>query len=276
MRPSPRPFLFGREVLRIHCVGIGGMGMGPLAIYLAQIGFKVTGEDDALTGEMRSLLQREGVVIGDVPPDCELVVVSSAIAKTHSAYIAAAARHLPLVRRGEMLAEVVREKKLVAVCGSHGKTTTTAMLITALRSANFPAGYVLGGLFADDTPPARAGSNEWVVAEVDESDGTIDRFSPEITVTVNLDWDHPDFYRQAADLETTFAGLFSRTRGDVLISDACAMSGRVAQSRVVAPLTFGRTGDFTSELASESSERSTLRLGGRFNVSSATIRARGE
>ena len=75
-------------------------------------------------------------------------------------------------------------------------------LVTALRAANFPIGYVLGGLFADDTPPARAGSNEWVVAEIDERDGTIERFSPEITVAVNLDWDHPDFYRQAADLDS--------------------------------------------------------------------------
>ena len=90
-----------------------------------------------------------------------------------------------------MLAEVTRAKKLVAVCGSHGKTTTTAMLITALRHAGFPAGYVAGGLFNDSTPPAGVGSNEWVVAEVDESDGTIDGFSPEITVIVNLDWDHP-------------------------------------------------------------------------------------
>jgi UDP-N-acetylmuramate-alanine ligase len=164
------------------------MGVGPLAIYLAQLGYTVTGEDDALTGDMRSLLHREGVALGAIPDDAELVVYSSAIARSHPAYVAALARKLPLVRRGEMLAEIVREKKLVAVCGSHGKTTTTAMLIAALRAAGFPAGYVLGGLFADDTPPARAGSNDWVVAEIDESDGTIDRFSPEITVAVNLDW----------------------------------------------------------------------------------------
>jgi UDP-N-acetylmuramate-alanine ligase len=122
-------------VRAIHCVGIGGMGVGPLAVYLAQLGFVVTGEDDALTDEMRSLLQRHDIVIGAIPANCELVVYSSAIAKTHPAYVAALARKLPLVRRGEMLAEVVREQKLVAVCGSHGKTTTTAMLITALRAA---------------------------------------------------------------------------------------------------------------------------------------------
>ena len=228
MRSGSRPPLFSREVTRIHCVGVGGMGVAPLAIYLAQTGFSVTGEDDALTPDVRALLARERVMVGPMTADCELVVYSSAIARTHPAYVAAVARKLPLVRRGELLAEVLRDKKLVAVCGSHGKTTTTAMLVTALRRANFPAGWILGGLFADDTPPARIGSSEWVVAEIDESDGTIEQFAPEITVAVNLDWDHPDYYRRQSDLEATFAALFARTRGRVLVSDACAMSARVA------------------------------------------------
>jgi UDP-N-acetylmuramate-alanine ligase len=180
MRRESLPLLFSREVKAIHCVGIAGMGVGPLAIYLAQLGFAVSGEDDAMTEAMRVQLEREKIALtsaGALPPECDLVVYSSAISPKHPAFVAAAARKLPLVRRGELLAEVVRGKKLVAVCGSHGKTTTTAMLITALRRANFPAGYVLGGLFNDDAlSPARAGSNEWVVAEIDESDGTIDRF----------------------------------------------------------------------------------------------------
>lgn len=149
------------------------------------------------------------------------------------------------MRRGELLAEVTRDKKLVAVCGSHGRTTTTAMLITVLRQANFPAGYVLGGLFGDETlAPARVGSNDWVVAEVDESDGTIDGFAPELTVVVNLDWDHPDYYREPADLEKTFAALVARTRGAVLVSDRCARYLRLAP----AAQTFGRSGNFSYSL----------------------------
>jgi UDP-N-acetylmuramate--alanine ligase len=288
MKRERLPLVLGREVRRIHCVGIAGMGVGPLAIYLAQLGFIVSGEDDAMNDEMRTRLTHAGVVFSAVPEQCDLVVCSSAIAKTHPAYVAATAKKLTIVRRGELLAEVLREKKLVAVCGSHGKTTTTAMLITALRRANSPAGYVLGGLFADDTPPAHAGSNEWVVAEIDESDGTIERFSPELTVAVNLDWDHPDYYRRAADLEAMFAALFARTRSTVLTSDACVMSARVtsqlnsgaagkidggAQQK---SLTFGRTGDFRGEIASETGERMTLRLSGKFALTEATIRARGE
>lgn len=253
------------------------MGVAPLAVYLAQIGFAVSGEDDAMTEDVRGLLTRERVAIGALPDACDLVVYSSAIAPAHPVYRAAAARGIPLVRRGEMLAEVARDKKLVAICGSHGKTTTTAMLITALRRANFPAGYVLGGLFADETAPARAGSNEWVVAEIDESDGTIDAFSPEITVAVNLDWDHPDRYRTLADLERTFAALFERTTGTVLVSDACALSGRVAAAVTHGRIaTFGRAGEFAAAIDSESGERMTLRLGGKFAPGEVVVRANGE
>jgi len=279
MRPVPPPRLFDREVHRIHCVGVGGMGLAPLAIYLAQSGFAVSGEDDALPEVMRALLGREHVTVGPIPAECDLVVYSSAIGKTHAAYSAAVARGLPLVRRGEMLAEIVRGKKLVAVCGSHGKTTTTAMLVSVLRRANFPAGYVLGGLFNDDTAPARTGSSDWVVAEIDESDGTIDRFAPEITVAVNLDWDHPDYYRQQADLEAAFAALFTRTRGPVLVNDACPLSLRITARDPQPPggcLSFGRSGDFTGQMRAEAGETMTLRLGGRFGTNEAVVRARGE
>jgi UDP-N-acetylmuramate--L-alanine ligase/UDP-N-acetylenolpyruvoylglucosamine reductase len=284
MRPPALPLLFGRAVRRIHCLGVGGMGVAPLAIYLAQSGFSVSGEDDALDGAMAGLLERERVTVGPLPADGELVVYSSAIAPAHPVCAAARARGLPLVRRGEALAEVVRDRKLVAVCGSHGKTTTTAMLAAALRQANFPAGYVLGGLGNDDAAPARAGSNEWVVAEIDESDGTIGGFSPEITVVVNLDWDHPDHYRRPEDLEAAFAALFARTRGTVLVSDACARSlrliegrdGRPARSSDPAFYTFGRTGDFRGVVNGEKGDRLLLGLSGRFPPTEAPVRARGD
>ena len=278
MRRSALPLLFDREVSAIHCVGVGGMGVGPLAIYLAQLGFRVSGEDDGLTEEMGRQLARAGVALtlpGAIPDGCDLVVSSSAIPTSHPAAVAARQRGLLRARRGEVLAEVTRGKRFVAVCGSHGKTTTTAMLISALRSANFPAGYILGGLFADETlSPARAGSNEWVVAEVDESDGTIERFSPAMTVAVNLDWDHPDRYRRIEDLEETFRALFARTAGNVLIGDACTASQRVASCRPA--LTFGRTGDFVGVTQRVTPERTRISLGGRFAFSAASVRAHGE
>ena len=237
--------------------------MGPLAIYLARSGWRVSGEDDALSGEVAALLADAGVAVGPLPAECDLVLRSSAIPDSHPSLVSAIGKGLPTARRGEVLAEVLREKKLVAVCGSHGKTTTTAMLVTAIRNAGFPAGYVAGGLFNDQTPPAGVGSNEWVVAEVDESDGTIDGFSPEITVIVNLDWDHPDRYGSPAEIEAAFSALCGRTRGPVLVSDACALSLRLAPSAQ----TFGRSGSFSGNLSSERDGRMTLALGGRFKVS---------
>jgi UDP-N-acetylmuramate--alanine ligase len=273
--------LFGRSVSAIHCVGIAGMGVGPLAIYLAQRGYRVSGEDDGMTDAMRVQLEREQITLtapGGIPTGADLVAYSSAISPNHPAYVAAVARKIPLVRRGELLAEVTRDRKLVAICGSHGKTTTTAMLVAALRRAKFPAGYVLGGLFNDEEiSPASAGSNEWVVAEIDESDGTIDQFSPEITVATNLDWDHPDRYRQQADLEATFEALFRRSRQVVLLNDACALSARVAANPSGGSfLTFGRTGDFRSRIDSDRDGKLVLALGGRFAIDRADVRARGE
>ncbi|MCW5548684.1 MAG: UDP-N-acetylmuramate dehydrogenase [Opitutaceae bacterium] len=267
------PLLFGREVRRIHCVGVTGMGLAPLAIYLRGSGFDVTGEDDAPVPEVVAALTAAGVGISPRPGACDLVVCSSAIAPDHPARVAAQGRNLPVVRRGELLAEVARGRKLVAVCGSHGKTTTTAMLVTALRAAEFPAGHVLGGLFAPGgPPPAAVGTNDWLVAEVDESDGTIDRFSPEITLVVNLDWDHPDHYHRLADLERTFAELVARTTGTVLINSACPLSVRLAPGA----RTVGRDGEFAWSIDREETGSLRLRLGGAFGLDAAVVRAGGE
>lgn len=275
MRDAPLPQLFGRTVKRIHCLGVGGMGMGPLAIYLAAAGFEVSGEDDAMGEEMLQMLRAGGVRTAELPAEADLLAYSSAIAPRHPGLVEAGRRGVPAVRRGELLAEAVKDRKLVAVCGAHGKTTTTAMLITALRAANFPAGFILGGLWADGSSPARAGSNEWVVAEIDESDGTIGSFAPEITLVVNLDWDHPDFYHDPADLDRTFAALFGRTRGTVLISDACARSLRTSAG-AARRHTFGRSGDFAFSVASEDASGLKLALGGRFPPVTASVGARGE
>ncbi len=274
------PALFGRGVTAVHCAGVGGMGLGPLAIYLVQRGFRVSGEDDAMTAAMRAHLETAGVIIagaGEIPTGCELVACSSAIPAEHPASVAAKARNLPVVRRGELLAEVTRDRRLIAVCGSHGKTTTTAMVVSIFRAAGFPAGYVLGGLFADDAlAPASAGENDWVVAEIDESDGTIGRFSPEITVAVNLDWDHPDFYRTAAELEAAFRGLFNRTKRAVLVNAACDLSRRAAVQLPRPPVSFGIKGDYRGEIGSTLGARMELALGGRFSCPTATVRALGD
>jgi len=316
MNAAGLPFLFNKPVRRIHCVGVAGMGLGPLAVYLARSGWQVSGEDDSLSPqaasdsldapvaatsvpastELRERLLEAGVRLEPLPEDCELVVVSSAISQTHQTVLAARERGLPIVRRGELLAEVVKGKKLVAVCGSHGKTTTTAMLANALRNAGCNAGFILGGL------PARRGfplahigtgeASEWVVAEIDESDGTIQNFAPEITLCVNLDWDHVDHYPSEAALHATFGALFAKTRRAVLINAGCALSQKLADEFAKnAVFRFGdRCGgaggdqcvsaggegaDFTGEIAGEGSDSLRLALGGQFEIAEAQVRAKG-
>src|SRR5690348_7473494 len=153
-----RPPVFGRPTRHVHLLGAGGMGMTPLGLYLAQLGFAVSAEDDHWNPATRELLERAHVALTPVngtPDAAELIVYSPAVAPTHPARQRATSGGLPQVRRGEMLAEVTGGKKLIAVVGSHGKTTTTAMLITALGQAGFDAGWVLGGLFHDNVlPPA--------------------------------------------------------------------------------------------------------------------------
>ena len=149
-----------------------------------------------------------------------------------------------LVRRGEMLAEILRGRKLVAVVGAHGKTTTTGMLITALRRAGFPCGWLLGGLFNDEAvPPGPSGSSDWVVAEIDESDGTIDGFSPEITVMVSLDWDHPGPLPRASSSWRRRSAGWSPARAGrwCSIRPARCPCGR-SRARRSAQFTFGANG----------------------------------
>ena len=279
MSALPLPRLFDRDVRALHLVGVGGTGMAPLALYLRQTGFAVTGEDDALPPAVRAWLEPAGVTVtgtGGVPETCDLVVLSSAIPAGHPARVRAAARGLPLVRRGEILAEVLRGNRLVAVVGAHGKTTTTGMLITALRRAGFPCGWLLGGLFNDDTvPPGHRGSGEWVVAEIDESDGTIDGFSPEITVLVSLDWDHPDYYGRVEQLEETFRRLVARTRRAVVFDPACALSARAVAGAKAGIFTFGENGHYRSRLVREAENHLVLQLDAGFPSLEVSVRARG-
>ena len=282
MTDSPQlPPLFGGPVRHCHLVGVGGAGMTPLAMLLAQRGWSVSGEDDAITAPAQRWLEQSGVMllpVGTVPPETDLLVYSSAIALAHPARMAAAQRGLPQVRRGELLAELMRDRKLIAIVGAHGKTTTTGLLITALRRAGFEAGWLLGGLFQDDAvPPAMVDTNGWVVAEIDESDGTIDRFSPEITVATNLDWDHPDYYRQIGDLEATFAALFSRTRSAIYVNPACALSARLAGRGFTAPVhRFGFEGEFAVRIVGMLDGRQVLELAPAFGAPSARVRAGGD
>ncbi len=254
----------------IWMLGACGMGVGPLAIYLKEEGFEVSGWDDATGSPMENHLAnaeipllRDPWAAGRKPT---LIGRSSAVKPGHPALDLVEKQGGRLLRRGELLAERVANKPFVAICGSHGKTTTCGLLVSALASAGIDFGYVLGGLFRDPHfPPAHATKESpWVVAEVDESDGTISHFSPDITVAVNLDWDHPDYYKDEAALEAVFRALFERTKTAVVIPSGNERLERLTKGLRARVIRVGEQGDYTAQCLRTTPRSSLLNMGGLF------------
>lgn len=255
-------------------LGMCGMGVGPLAIYMREEGWDVSGWDDAADSPMRTFLVRAGVRFEErLPADAEIVGRSSAVKPGNPLYDEAVKNGSRILRRGELLAERAAEKKLIAVCGSHGKTTTSGILAQTLAAAGTDASYVLGGLYRDASMSPAHCSKEtpWLVAEVDESDGTIRHFSPEITIAVNLDWDHPDYYKTEADLECTFRELFERTRGAIFIPHGNARLLRLTRDLNVPVFTVGAGGDYSYSVVRSGATETQAEIGGRFSEGTISL-----
>lgn len=187
-----------RRIETIHFVGIGGAGMCGIAEVLANQGYKVTGSDikaSAVTERLVSL----GVIvyIGHNASDidhADVVVVSSAIDKTNPEIQAALAARLPVVRRADMLGELMRYRHSIAVAGAHGKTTTTSMLTMMLTEAGLDPTYVIGGKLNASGKNAALGQSRYLVAEADESDASFLSLRPMAAIVTNIDEDHMDTY----------------------------------------------------------------------------------
>ncbi len=201
-----------RPYARLHFVGIGGAGMSAVAQVLLQRGFHISG-CDRRESETTQRLRRLGarVDLGHHPSHldaADAVVLSRAIAEENDEVRAARARGLPMLHRAEMLAKVMASGRGVAVVGTHGKTTTTAMLTRILIAAGLDPTALIGADVAEFDGNARAGRSPWIVAEVDESDGSLLRVVPYAAVLTSLDvTDHRDFYTSPAHLEQTFAAF---------------------------------------------------------------------
>ena len=182
----------------IHFVGIGGIGMSGIAEILHNLGYKVQGSDIADGGNVRRL-RAVGIPIeiGHRPEnlgDAEVLVVSSAIRPDNPEVAAARQRLMPVVRRAEMLGELMRLKWSVAVGGTHGKTTTTSMVAAMLEAAELDPTVINGGIINAYGTNARLGRGDWMVVEADESDGTFAKLPATIAVVTNIDPEHLDFY----------------------------------------------------------------------------------
>jgi UDP-N-acetylmuramate--alanine ligase len=186
------------DIGAIHFIGIGGIGMSGIAEIMHNFGYKVQGSDAADNANVKRL-RAMGIPIAighsaDNLKDAHAVVYSSAVKPGNVEFDAARAQSLPLVRRAEMLAEIMRLRSCVAVAGTNGKTTTTTMVAALLDAGGLDPTVVNGGIINAYGTNARVGAGEWVVVEADESDGTFLKLPATVAVMTNADPDHLDFY----------------------------------------------------------------------------------
>jgi len=188
------------KVKRIHFVGVGGAGMSGIAEVLANQGYEVSGSDLAASPTTHRLAEKGvRITIGHAAENvvgADAVVVSTAVKADNPEVVAARTRHVPIVPRAQMLAELMRLKQGIAIAGTHGKTTTTSLVASCLAEAGLDPTFVIGGRLNSAGANARLGQGDYLVAEADESDASFLFLSPVIAVVTNIDADHMDTYGQ--------------------------------------------------------------------------------
>ncbi|WP_078758984.1 UDP-N-acetylmuramate--L-alanine ligase [Novilysobacter spongiicola] len=281
---------------RVHFVGIGGTGMSGIAEVMCTLGYQVSGSDKADNAVTRRLaklgvtVHREHAPGNVLGTDC--VVVSSAIKPDNPELAEARAQRIPVVPRAEMLAELMRFKRGIAVAGTHGKTTTTSLAASVLAEGGIDPTFVIGGQLLAAGANARLGGGEWLVAEADESDGSFLRLNPQIAIVTNIDADHLDNYEgdfakvQAAFTEfmhrLPFYGLAVLCIDDPEVAELADRTPRHVMTYGFDPKADVRAEDvtqqggrmqFTLRLPDDASCRVTLALPGRHNVQNALAAA---
>lgn len=201
----------------VHFVGIGGIGMSALATILAERGITVSGCDADLHQKSIDHLKKLGCAIhegngsaGCFAPDIDLFVCSTAVRRDMPEIKAALERGVQVISRAELLSELMREKRSIAVAGSHGKTTTSALISHILIEAKKDPTIIVGGHMGNLGHNARAGNGDLLVAEADESDRSFTLLHPSIAIVTNIDLEHLDTYHDLADLQATFCQFVNR------------------------------------------------------------------
>lgn len=197
-----------REIGPIHFVGIGGIGMSGIAEVLVNLGYAVQGSDASDNYNLDRLRKKGAKVsVGHKAENvdgADVVVVSSAIKRDNPELMAARERRIPVVRRAEMLAELMRLKSCVAIAGTHGKTTTTTMVATLLDAGGLDPTVINGGIINAYGSNARLGAGDWMVVEADESDGTFLKLPTEVAIVTNVDPEHLDHFKTFEAVQDAF------------------------------------------------------------------------
>ena len=202
------PIDLANSVAPVHFVGIGGIGMSGIAEVMLNLGYTVTGSDikDSANTER---LRRKGATIhighsADNVDGAGALVVSSAVKADNPELVAARAARVPVVRRAEMLAELMRLKQAVAVAGTHGKTTTTSLVATLMDAAGFDPTVINGGIISAYGSNAKMGEGDWMVVEADESDGSFLKLRGSVGIITNIDPEHMEHYGSFDALRAAF------------------------------------------------------------------------
>ncbi|MBD8890571.1 UDP-N-acetylmuramate--L-alanine ligase [Roseibium litorale] len=197
-----------QDIGPVHFVGIGGIGMSGIAEVLKTLGYTVQGSDMAENANVQRLRENGiKVMVGHTAEnlgDAEVLVVSSAIKRDNPELVAARERLIPVVRRAEMLAELMRFKQAIAIGGTHGKTTTTSMIAALLDAGTLDPTVINGGIINAYGTNARMGKGDWMVVEADESDGTFVKLPADVAVVTNIDPEHLDHYGDFAGVRAAF------------------------------------------------------------------------
>jgi UDP-N-acetylmuramate--alanine ligase len=195
----------------VHFVGIGGIGMSGIAEVLVTLGYTVRGSDVSDNANVKRLRDMGvTVAIGHKAENldgADVIVVSSAIRPDNPELVAARAKRLPVVRRAEMLAELMRLKSCVAIAGTHGKTTTTSMVASLLDGAGFDPTVINGGIINAYGTNARLGAGDWMVVEADESDGTFLKLPADVAIVTNVDAEHLDHFKTFQNVQDAFVAF---------------------------------------------------------------------
>ena len=245
-----------KEDTLIHIIGVGGIGMSALAEILVQLGFKVQGSD---LSESANVLKLRSIGV-DVKKghskenigSASVVFHSSAIKQDNPEYEFAVECNIPVLKRAELLADIMRLKKGIAVAGTHGKTTTTSIVATLLKEVGLDPAYIIGGIVHNLGGHAYVGSGEYIVAEADESDGSFLMLNPVASIITNIDSDHLDHYGSMEGLVIAF----ERFANQVPFYGVCAINAhdpvlRKISSKMKKPFVTFAQGEVIQNKSSE-------------------------
>jgi UDP-N-acetylmuramate--alanine ligase len=228
---------------KLYFIGIGGIGMSALARYFKGLGMGIYGYD-RVRSDLTKALETEGMVIhynedlAAIPEGVDLVIYTPAIPKSHAELLHFQSNAFPIMKRAEVLGLISRNRKTIAVAGTHGKTTTSAILTYILRTCGIDCTAFLGGIAQNYKSNFVEGSSEWVVMEADEFDRSFLHLNPDIAIITSMDADHLDIYGDHEEMQNTYRKFASQVSDLLLYNEGLPIDADALKAKA---LSYGTT-----------------------------------